>query len=217
MALFFFSFSSFTFWNLLEPLGPGGWLSNWFRGRFFFALEVCKTTRREDIGSKGGRRWLLSSQGPAKPHNGMLHILNRARFLQQTLLLEQLLLAATGTGARVSCLAAEQAAVRNCHGGISTSAQEGWARVGGSTPLPLVCHSVTTSSSRRHSPRSLHQLSLEVFLWEGRVEVLPLRLAFLRLASFSRQGCDCSLANWHSYQGAKCFWNKYLLSSTKGL
>lgn len=119
---------------------------------------------------------------------GMHHVLSCAHFLQQTFLLEQLLLAATGTGAPVSCLAAEQVAVQNCHGGTAPLPQKPRARVDNSTPFPLSFQSITTSFSRRYSPRCLHQVSLEVFLWESRLEALALWLVFLCSASVSLAG-----------------------------
>lgn len=88
----------------------------------------------------------------------------------------------------LSCLAAEQAAVQNCHGGTAPLLQEARAGVGNSTPFPLSCQSITASSSRRCSPRCLHQLSVEVFLWEGGLEAFTLWLAFLRSASVSLAG-----------------------------
>lgn len=55
---------------------------------------------------------------------GMQHILSRAYLLQQTLLLEQLPLAAAGIGAPLSWLAAEQTAVQNCHRSTAPLPQE---------------------------------------------------------------------------------------------
>lgn len=145
-------------------------------------------TRREDIVKVQGHG-CCPLKGLSNLIVGLQHVLSCTHFLQQTLHLEQLLLTAAGTGPSLSCQAGEETVVQNCHRGTAPLPQEAWAS---STPFPFSFQSITSSSSRRYSPRCLHQVSLEVFLWEGRLEAFTVWLAFLHSASVSWQGCGCS-------------------------